>query len=348
MVATEGNTMEMNVMSLRIRFVPSGGWQRGFTLVELLVVIAIIGVLIGLLLPAVQTARESSRRVVCGNNMRQLGLALHSYHDANKRLPAGGLWRTDTPWSTPAPPSPNPERGSLLVHILPFIEQTPLHTGIDFGSDTSVHSQLIGGKAVNSHVISTFNCPSDGHAGTIPETQVAFSNYSGSWGSEDAGGTSGNPNCPCTLNWNTFRPRTGFNELNPSGVFTRRGNKWRCKFTDVLDGLSSTLFMGEVRVNCSGHANHGWAHSNSSQGLASTLIPINFDSCAADVASAPGGDGCGARCNWKTEFGYKSKHSGGVNTVFGDGAVRFIAEGIDHTLYQRLGCRDDRLKAEIP
>ena len=327
----------------------TGDWRRGFTLVELLVVIAIIGTLVGLLLPAVQSAREAARLSSCGNNMRQLGLAVQNYENARQQLPPGGYWRHDLPWATPTPPSPNPEQGSLLVHILPFIEQSSLYSRIDFNSSTNVQSQSIAGKALNYHAIPTFVCPSDGHSGNIPDSPVAFSNYSGTWGSEDAGGASGNPACPCSLNWSSFRPKTGFNENNPSGVFTRRGNVWQCKLSDIRDGLSFTLFMGEVRVNCSMHSNHGWASSNSSHGLTSTLIPINFDSCAADAASAPGGDTCAARCNWKTEFGYKSKHAAdGVNTVFGDGAVRFISETIDHTLYQRLGCRADGLKAELP
>jgi prepilin-type N-terminal cleavage/methylation domain-containing protein len=327
----------------------AGDWRRGFTLVELLVVIAIIGTLVGLLLPAVQSAREAARLSSCGNNLRQLGLALHNYEQARQQLPPGGYWRHDLPWAIPTPPNPNPELGSLLVHILPFIEQSSLHSSIDFNSSTSVHSQSIGGKALNYHAIPTFVCPSDGHSGNIPDSPVAFSNYSGTWGSEDAGGASGNPACPCSLTWSSFRPKTGFSENNPSGVFTRRGNKWQCKLRNISDGLSFTLFMGEVRVNCSTHSNNGWASANSSQGLTSTLIPINFDSCAADAASAPGGDTCAARCNWKTEFGYKSKHAAdGVNTVLGDGAVRFISDTIDHTLYQRLGCRADGLKAELP
>lgn len=98
---------------------------RGFTLVELLVVIAIIGILIGLLLPAVQAARESARRTQCANNLKQIGLAVHSYHDARGKLPPGSYWRKNSALK---------ERGSILVHLLPFMEQEGLYETFDFGT----------------------------------------------------------------------------------------------------------------------------------------------------------------------------------------------------------------------
>ena len=115
--------------------------REAFTLIELLVVIAIIGVLVGLLLPAVQQAREAARRASCINHMKQIGIAIHSYNDANKKLPPGGEWEQGAPWrilqSTGAkPPGPNRERGGVLVRLLPFLEENALYSQIDFEGGT--------------------------------------------------------------------------------------------------------------------------------------------------------------------------------------------------------------------
>lgn len=320
---------------------------RGFTLVELLVVIAIIGILIALLLPAVQAAREAARRTQCVNNMKQIGLALHNYHDTAKVFPPGGLWAFDVPWKNP--PSPNPGRGGVLVMLLPYVEQGPLYDAIDFRSTTDVHQQFIdppaNTKRVRHTIIPAYICPSDTHQGLVPGTDRAAHNYAANYGPTGVG--QGNPNCPCPNNYNSFRPKPqGHGETNPTGPFTRRGNRFVCRMADVTDGLSNTIFFGEVRVDCSNHARNGWAAPNNGQGKCTTLIPINYDSCAPDVSSA-GGDGCAARCNWVTEFGFKSQHPGGANFLLGDGSVRFLSETIDHNNYQLLGQRDDGQPAQL-
>ena len=318
---------------------------KGFTLIELLVVIAIIGVLVGLLLPAVQQAREAARRSTCVNNLKQIGLALHNYNNANNKLPPGGEWRHDLPWASP--PSPNPEQGGVMVRILPYIEQNTLYEQIDFDSNASVQTQMINGQRLREYVIPTYVCPTDGHEGFVIHANVkrGFSNYGANYGPTGAGGN-GNPNCSCALNYDSYRPATGFNQNNPAGPFTRRGNIFQCTFEDVVDGLSKTIFFGEVRLDCSNHANQGWALSNNGQGLFNTQYPLNYDSCQPDVASA-GGDGCGAICNWKTEFGYRSQHPGAINFLMGDGSVRGLNEDVDHTALQVLGCRADGKVANL-
>src|SRR5688572_16598942 len=130
--------------------------RRGFTLVELLVVIAIIGVLVALLLPAVQAAREAARRMSCGNNLRQLGLAMHNYHDANKVFPPGLI--------------NSPEWTYLLYYILPYIEQTALHEGLDVARATHVRPWFNNAittwpKVVQGRPVPEFICPSDGMGG---------------------------------------------------------------------------------------------------------------------------------------------------------------------------------------
>ena len=319
--------------------------REAFTLIELLVVIAIIGVLVGLLLPAVQQAREAARRASCINHMKQIGIAIHSYNDANKKLPPGGEWEQGAPWrilqSTGAKPTgPNRERGGVLVRLLPYLEENALYSKIDFEGGT-VASQMVNGKRVREYVISTYLCPTDIHDGTLEDGSSirAISNYGANYGPSWAGGN-GNPNCPCGQNYNSYRPLTNTGHTNPAGPFSREGNIFVCKLTDVTDGLSKTIFFGEVRANCSRHQRRGWAHTNNGNGLFNTLYPLNYDSCSKDVASA-GGDGCGAECNWKTEFGYKSLHPGVVNFLMGDGAVTTLPENVDHTAFQLIGCRMD-------
>ncbi|TWT39246.1 DUF1559 domain-containing protein [Blastopirellula retiformator] len=323
----------------------------GFTLVELLVVIAIIGVLIALLLPAVQQAREAARRMHCSNNLKQIGLALHNYHDTFQSLPPGGYWAHDTPWSTPTPPSPNPERGSTHVRLLPFIEQSAIYEKINFASGTSVHEQYVdaptNSKKVKQVIVDAYVCPSDTTGGIVEGTTLAAHNYSPSFGPSGVG-AAGNPSCPCSQGaaMNGFRNDTSHGEIKPAGPFTRRGNKFIGKFSSVTDGLSNTIFFGETRPGCSTHHAKGWANSNNGSGLATTLIPINTDTCHT-LAEAPGGDTCYAICNWNLEFGFRSLHPGGAQFLKGDGSVSFLPETINHNTYQRLGQRDDGLVIDL-
>ena len=312
--------------------------REAFTLIELLVVIAIIGVLVGLLLPAVQQAREAARRAICINHMKQIGIAIHSYNDANKKLPPGGEWEQGAPWralqSTGARPTgPNRERGGVLVRLLPHLEENTLYSQIDFEGGTFA-SQMVNGKRVREYVISTYLCPTDIHDGTLKvgNSVRAISNYGANYGPSWAGGN-GNPNCSCSQNYNSYRPLTNTGHTNPAGPFSREGNLFVCEFKNVTDGLSKTIFFGEVRANCSRHQRNG-------NGLFNTLYPLNYDSCSKDVAAA-GGDGCGEECNWKTEFGYKSLHPGTLNFLMGDGAVTSLSENVDHTALQLIGCRMD-------
>ena len=260
-------------------------------------------------------------------------------------MPPGGEWEQGAPGrilqcTGAKPTGPNRERGGVLVRLLPYLEENSLYSQIDFEGGT-VASQMVNGKRVREYVISTYLCPTDIHDGTLEDGSSirAISNYGANYGPSWAGGN-GNPNCPCGQNYNSYRPLTNTGHTNPAGPFSREGNIFVCKLTDVTDGLSKTIFFGEVRANCSRHQRRGWAHTNNGNGLFNTLYPLNYDSCSKDVASA-GGDGCGAECNWKTEFGYKSLHPGVVNFLMGDGAVTTLPENVDHTAFQLIGCRMD-------
>lgn len=313
--------------------------RHAFTLVELLVVIAIIGILIALLLPAVQAAREAARRSQCSNNIKQIGLALHNYHDTMNRFPPGGMWDPAPTWDPPQ--NPNAPRGSVLMRLLPYIEQQVIYKGIDFKNNTD--SQSINGVPIYQMIIGTYVCPSDKNDGLT--NSVAVANYGANYGPSDVSST-GNPSCPCAegATWYAYRTVGNYGATNPAGPFTRYGHKYMCRMADVTDGLSNTIFFGEVRRDCSSHNRGGWARTNNGQGLFTTLIPINYDSC--DLGNNP--DGCKRYCNWNMEFGFKSLHPGGAQFLFGDGAVHFLPETIDHWNYQALGDRAGGKVASVP
>lgn len=354
----------------------------GFTLVELLVVIAIIGLLIGLLLPAVQSARESARRSSCSNNLKQIGLGMHGYHDARGKLPPGSLWQyglTGTagaaaPCQTLGPQ--NQRQGTALVHILPFVEASQLFTGLTFAAATwdgvtytNVDSQTVGGKLLRNHAVATFACPSDrAVGGKVPAgsdfdphlTNRGYSNYVGNVGSSAT--PPPNATCPCSLNFSSFAATTGHRNGNgcegkakPVGVFALDGKYFVCSFKNVTDGLSKTIMVGETRVGCQSYADKGWAEAGS-WGYQTTLAPLNFDSCisgasaaaAAAAATARGLDGCATYCNTATSWGYKSRHPGAVQFLMCDGAVVTVSENIDLVTLNVLGCRSDGKSASLP
>jgi len=235
--------------------------RSAFTIVELLVVIAIIGLLIALLLPAVQSARESARRSSCGNNLKQIGLACHSHHDARKALPPGNVWKFGFPGSgTSCVTAGNPARGSMHVFLLPYIEMGSLYDRIDFTSATAVGNQVIGGTTLLNHVVPAYVCPADGFMRVPVRSDIITNrhgrgavNYIGSAGPRNPG------NIGCTLNFLPFYPPSvsisnfpnnancQVGATNPGGVFARDGLFFQCPFKKITDGLSKTIMVGEVR-----------------------------------------------------------------------------------------------------
>ncbi len=325
--------------------------RSGFTLVELLVVIAIIGILVALLLPAIQAAREAARRSQCSNNIRQLMLGLALYEQAKKAYPAGAYWYDSDTDCVNDPKAANPcekLRGTYITRILPYIEENALYDAIDFKKE--VDFQLLpNGTPIGSAYISTIRCPSSQHPDQNPTTgefpndplfqTFKMANYAASRGNTKQ---ITNPSCNCPT-WNSFNGAIGnlavaypdFTlSLNFGGPFSR--GSIGIKARAVTDGLSKTIFLGEVRPECSHNIARGWNYSNSGQGVASTIIPINFDTCQMDNP-----DKCRTWCNFSTELGFKSPHPGGAHFAMGDGSVQFLSETIDIVNYNRLGGKAD-------
>lgn len=315
--------------------------KKGFTLVELLVVIAIIGILIALLLPAVQAAREAARRSQCVNNLKQIGLAVHNYHDTHGYLPAGAYWYNNNQ-------SDQRNRGSILIRLLPYIEQQALYEMFDLNFNPA-HQTDPGGTPLVQFRVPTYICPSDtnsellnGEADPIfgvPAELRFTANYVASAGSYTKG--TGSPDCFCPLatQWNSFviRPEIRLHTY-PSGPFSRQGQNWMTTLAAITGGTSNTIMFGEVRRDCSDIIRSGWTRANNGQGLHNTTIPINWDTCRSLAqAEALGLDGCRARCNWTMDSGFQSRHPGGANFLLVDGSVHFFAETIDHHVYQLLG-----------
>lgn len=324
----------------------------GFTLVELLVVIAIIGILVGLLLPAVQAAREAARRMQCSNNLKQIGLAIHNYESATKRIPPGAVWNGGTVDITVGRfVGPINERGSSLAFILPFIEQQALYNQFDFAlpiNNARFPANINGGMFLKGARVPTYICPSDVNEPISPGVnQIQPSNYTFCMGPSSA--ISNSPTCSCPL-YPTFQSFNIANtpQASPAGAFTRQGWAYTGKLGDVSDGLSNTIFFGEIRADSSNHARQGWCHSNK-WGIF-TQVPINFDSSEPDVATAiaKGKTACNARCTWNTEVGFKSRHTGGAQVVMGDGSVQFLSQSIDMQMYQALGGKADGRTASLP
>jgi prepilin-type N-terminal cleavage/methylation domain-containing protein len=298
--------------------------RTGFTLVELLVVIAVIGILVALLLPAVQAAREAARRIQCINNLKQIGIAIHGHHDTYKLLP-----ESHSQWSQEGGPGPYTGRGWILK-ILPFIDQQPLY---DQFNPSLTGDMWNGGGLQNcwpqmQTILSVLQCPSDG-SNRLSDTQaqcggflVAVTNYKGVMGTCNMGG--GWPNSPSGM--------ITLDHINNNGLFFRNSSQVLIRFADVTDGLSNTLAVGE---DVSEQNWHGAAFYSNGD-FASCAAPLNFFLHPPD----PG--------NWSRVISFRSKHPGVVNFCAADGSVRTISQTADWLTYQQTCTRNGGESAQIP
>lgn len=307
--------------------------QRGFTLVELLVVIAIIGVMVGLLLPAVQAAREAARRMSCQNQLKQLSLALHNHHDTHNRFPAGA---ENAVYPKPKPAgSTNTIIGtSWIVHTLSYFEQQAVYEMYDFSKafDAAENAD------VGNTVIATLYCPS----GPAPRRYT----------DPNGGGVNGNPPSHyvgvmgpagltnptvSVLNGATYNYTVGDPTTNgawsahgilsnyretPGSVSTNRF----VRFSDIVDGTTNTLMVGERAIVLPGTLNdyRSWIRGNNGgvSACKNVTYPINSTNYNGS--------------NNFNHISFASQHPGGVLFAMGDASVQFVSESIDMAIYMAM------------
>lgn len=339
--------------------------RKAFTLVELLVVITIIGILIALLLPAVQAAREAARRIQCTNNLKQIGLACHNYATANKVFPPGLITTSpSTAFVTEAGQGPGYHGTSFLLRIMPFIEGDNAAKAYHYGDSVLGISNV----SIATLDVKAFYCPS--RRTSIRSADSAMAPISAhitttSWtgGGSDYGGCEGrcgglNGSSPTTyaaygpgvlnsvVNGNTATyfacnaGTAGCTDSTMIGVFG--GTNTSCTFASTRDGLSNTIMTGELsRINSQSQPYNatngvacsldGWIVGGAT--LFSTAAPqtLNSPLMGNGNPSAPG-----------------SEHSGGANFGLGDGAVRFITTSISAPIFCLMGSIADGVPVTLP
>ena len=299
--------------------------NKGFTLVELLVVIAIIGVLVALLLPAVQAAREAARRMSCSNKLKQLALAMHNYHDTNNALPYGYIT------FTPTPSDPNVSGLNWLKATLPFIEMGSIndawYNGKNYHDSTNNPSSNTNNLALIRTPIPTHQCPSD----TQTKTWNSVPNYNYA---VNMGVT--NSNRDATLNSVNYTP----------APFEYLGKNYG--FGDMTDGTSNTLMLAELRQGPVASDLRGLTWYGPYGGFVAHYAPNTTSpdllaggfcqNAQSSLQGMPCADGSG-----KILFSSRSRHPGGVQVALGDGSVRFVQQTVDLNTWRALAGMQDGL-----
>ncbi|MHB9044514.1 MAG: DUF1559 domain-containing protein [Pirellulales bacterium] len=314
--------------------------KRGFTLVELLVVIAIIGILIALLLPALQVAREAARRAQCSNNMKQIGIALHNYHDTFKCFPPSSVVRPANGLASPG--STNMKTYSWLALILTFVEQGNLQQQIDFKRMPFDPNATPLQKAAAQTPVVAFQCPTFSgepysKASDPPATAVAAI-YSGAFAT---------PMPPALTNYvamgaSTFPRLAAMSPEVPDGVIAPGVSR---KFRDMVDGTSNTVVACETREQtCAAWYDGSTAAVTALFGKTPTLQwnPLGYQQPAAGVQTSLNRENyldapTGGIIKWL--WGPSSEHPGGVQHLLGDGAVKSFNKEIEPWIYMGLATR---------
>lgn len=325
---------------------PSRQRRSGFTLIELLVVIAIIAILIGLLLPAVQKVREAAARMQCQNNLKQIGLALHNFHDVYRHLPVGEYDDDNNNWG-------------WMTFILPYMEQDNVYN-LMINSPTATDSVWLppnmGGGANGLNVdglgnrhqvnaatgngaaktlINTYQCPSDSWPRATSSNAYGKTNYVASLGHRNINGA--------TTSWGCATPNGGVQ----NGVLmlaNNNDNTWTTNLLGITDGTSNTVMVGEV----------AWSTTDSAQPLhrsENNRFPIwaggnpNWGGCnGTNVANYFRYMDIGFNLNLKnsanSSLSFQSNHTGGGNFLLADGSVTFMSDSINIDAYRAMGTRN--------
>ncbi len=336
---------------------------RGFTLVELLVVITIIGILIALLLPAVQAAREAARRLQCQNNLKQLSLAMLDHEETHGFFPSGGWF-----WQWTADPDRGTGReqpGSWVYPILPYIEQQALHDlGSDGQPDAWTPTQLAGAAVRSQTPLTVYQCPTRGRGhllgvqdwgtatlvngywdpyGGNPVTHVVRADYAANGGDQMYTWLSSNAatSLPQALNLTATNGWPCVERVSPPGYPGTAPATGICYFRsqvsmrDITDGTTHTYMLGEKYVPTDWYETGQSRGDN--QGMYSGADNDALRTTYYSPSYAPRQDTPGAE-NW---FCFGSAHAIGLHMSFCDGSVQFINYSIDPETHRRLGSRND-------
>jgi prepilin-type N-terminal cleavage/methylation domain-containing protein/prepilin-type processing-associated H-X9-DG protein len=302
--------------------------RHGFTLIELLVVLAILAILVGLLLPAVQKVRDAAARTHCQNNLKQLGLALHGFHDTHNAFPPSG-------YTTVGPGNPAGKFVGWRPLTLPYIEQENLKKLYDFTANWWEGTNPVAAAVP----VKVYQCPAVPHRTEVltaiakpPRPALTFSNPLAPTDYEAIMGVQ-----PSSLN--PHFPTPIYNSTNRFAVMHRDS---RVKILDIIDGTSSTIMVLEAagrplvyrnrtaRPELSNDQGIGWADSEG---------PFSLDGASTDAAREGCGRDCAAPMNRKNDNEPYSFHPGGIHVVFADGSVRFVRESIPLTVFAALCTR---------
>ncbi|MGL4461716.1 MAG: DUF1559 domain-containing protein [Planctomycetia bacterium] len=290
--------------------------RRGFTLIELLVVIAIIGVLIALLLPAIQQAREAARRSQCLSNIKQLAIGMNNYIDTHKMFPLN--------YSTNVTYGGGDNGKSWLALVLPFVERQDVYDQINFEQPVAPDNTTVG-----QIIVKAFICPSDTHNGRLPNRanianpgpglEWAVNNYKAVAGSNWAWGS-------FVVSMPSSRCGDDANGLDcGNGVLCRGGGRpLNTTPRDVKDGMSKTLIVGEAVPAWCSHTWWFWWNG----ATATTAVPINFriNKFAEDSFE-----------DWPNNYSFHSQHVGGAHFGLGDGSALFVSDAVDLSVLRALG-----------
>lgn len=302
---------------------------HGFTLIELLVVIAIIAVLIALLLPAVQQARESARRTQCRNHLKQLGLALHNYHDTANCFPPGVIRQTADLQFDPAGDANalSIESWGWNAFLLPYLDQAPLYNQAGISRGDKLEDRLNEARTI----LPALRCPSDTAPRVRTTAAAGFTVRFGEWGTSNYKGNCSHRGCPID------------GGVNATGLFW---NNSYLRFSDITDGTSNTIALGEV----------GWVRgtlryqaavwAGCRLGLGGNCVDDIFGSGRASINHTNNNAD-------QLQESFSSLHDGGIHVLLADGSVRFISENIHFlpdsvsnasavdSTYERLLSRND-------
>jgi type II secretory pathway pseudopilin PulG len=315
-------------------------------------VIAIIGILIALLLPAVQAAREAARRSQCSNNLKQLAVGLHNYHDAFKAFPYSTMAKGSCESGSALPPAGTIKNHRGWLGVLPFIEQAPLYAQVDYRQATGAYdrrgvgisgSPSNGNDAVVSTIIQTFNCPS-----AAGRKQIA----AGDGVAYAIGGRAGYEGAKTNYDFQAPLETNGCTRWMDVGLTTRMMfgiDSW-CRISDVLDGTTNVVMLCETTLDVKDGRTSPWGYTNWTGVGVDVSWRVGTGGCVAIIGGNPDqGINYWPCCSWsapactntaRTSLAHWNRpgsfHPGGCQIALADGSSRFLSETVDYTTRYRL------------